>query len=458
MRHQHVLALAGARPEPRCRTYAVPEVERTVADARARIRDPDLYRLFENSWPNTVDTTVLWTGVSAENPEEELAFITTGDIHAMWLRDSANQLQSYKSLLGPAARTNSSESIAVLYRGAINLQARYIRQFPYCNAFQPPPESKIPPRAASATRRDLAKRADVVDPSYDPAVVFECKYELDSLAAFLQLSWDYFEATGDADFFGRFGWAAAVGRILALATDMMQGTYAHDGSVNKSPYAWLRDATSATETVSNRGAGNPVAGHIGLVRSFFRPSDDSTIYQYLVPSNMMFSRFLKACAPIMERIDPGRAAEMTSMADGIARGIQEHAVVQHPKFGKLYAFEVDGFGSSNLMDDANIPSLLSIPHLGYRPASDPTYGRTRNFVLSRSNPYLASGPVLNATGGPHLGPGMAWPMGAIMQAMTSNDDGEIVRAIRQLVGSTSGLGLIHESVNSHDDSKWTRSW
>ncbi|KAM4062929.1 metal-independent alpha-mannosidase [Hirsutella rhossiliensis] len=438
------------RPSPHCRTYVVAEVEQTIDKVRGHIRDPDLYRLFVNAWPNTVDTTVLWKGVAAEDANQELAFITTGDIHAMWLRDSANQLQSYKRLLASPSH-NATGDIAALYRGAINLQARYIRQFPYCNAFQPPPEARLPPTRGS-------NRADLVTPPYDANVVFECKYELDSLAAFLQLSWDYYQATHDAAFFAKFHWAAAVKAILKLARGMMQGTYADDGTVNPSPYTWQRDATSATETVSNKGAGNPVAGNLGLVRSFFRPSDDSTIYQYLVPANIMFSRFLTRCAAIMEPIDADLAAEMDTMANGIAAAIQRHAVVKHPRYGNVYAFEVDGFGSSNLMDDANVPSLLSIPHLGFKPASDPLYRRTRDFVLSPSNPYFGRGPVLNATGGPHLGPGMAWPMAVIMQTMTSDNDDEIVGGIKQLMGSTSGLGLIHESVNTHNEVTWTRSW
>ncbi|PNY22449.1 Uncharacterized protein TCAP_07140 [Tolypocladium capitatum] len=460
------------RPDSRCRTYMVPEVEQTIEKVGSQIKDPDLYRLFLNSWPNTVDTTILWRGVSDDNPDEELAFISTGDIHAMWLRDSANQLQSYKPILNIPS-SNSTNNIATLYRGAINLQGRYIRNFPYCNSFQPPPESKLP---GIHNKRDLSKRVDIVNPRYDPNVVFECKYELDSLAAFLQLSWDYYDTTKDIKFFGKFHWAEAVKSILTVANDMMQGTYTEDGSVNQSPYTWSRDSTSATETVSNSGAGNPVVGNLGLVRSFFRPSDDSTIYQYFIPANMMFSRFLEACSVIMASIDEDTAAQMTKIADGISGAIDKYGIVKHPKYGDIYAYEVDGFGSSNLMvkkqhtptiivladasgqDDANVPSLLSIPHLGYKSASDPIYERTRDFVLSRSNPYFGYGPVLNSTGGPHLGPGMAWPMGVIMQTMTSDDDDEIVHGIKQLMGSTSGLGLMHESVNTHDDSKWTRSW
>lgn len=287
--------------------------------------------------------------------------MTTGDIHAMWLRDSANQLQSYKPILnstsGSNATNNNKSDIASLYRGTINLQARYITKFPYCNAFQPPPDSKLPPN--NHKRSLLAKRGDTVNPPYDPNVVWECKYELDSLSAFLQLSWDYYEATRDAKFFGKYGWAAAVKAILKLASDMMQGTYTDDGHVNQSPYTWLRDANVATEVVSNGGAGNPVLGNIGLVRSFFRPSDDSTIYQYFIPANMMFARFLKACAEIMQTIDASAAAQMTSMAEGIDKAVQQYAIVKHPKFGDIYAYEVDGLGSTNFMVSRLLhPALL----------------------------------------------------------------------------------------------------
>ena len=173
---------------------------------------------------------------------------------------------------------------------------------------------------------------------------------------------------------------------------------------------------------------------------------------------MMFSRYLAACAKIMRPLDENVAKEMEALAFDIEVGINKHAIIQHPIFGEMYAYEIDGFGSYSLMDDANIPSLLSIPHLGYEPASQHVYDNTRAFVLSSYNPYYARGPVLNATGGPHLGPGMAWPMGLIVQLLTTEDDEEIVDGIRQLMNSTSGLGLIHETVNSHNEKHWTRSW
>ncbi|KAL3600373.1 hypothetical protein FPOAC2_04611 [Fusarium poae] len=434
------------RPSKDCRTYSVPAVEHVIYEEMDQaIGDPDLYRLFLNTWPNTLDTTVKWRGVSADNADEELAFITTGDINAQWIRDSSNQLQSYKSVL-------SSDDIASLFRGAINLQARYLTKSPFCNAFHPPPEAKLP-----RAKRSIQSR-DTVSPKYDPEFVFECKYELDSLAAFLQLSWDYYEETEDGDFFGKFGWVEAVRKILKVAEHMQEGTYDEQGMVQKPAYTWLRNADSASETVSNHGHGAPIKGHIGLVRSFFRPSDDSCIYQYLIPANMMFSRYLASCVKIMRPLDEELAKKMEAMASGIEYGINQHAIIQHPVYGEMYAYEIDGFGSHSLMDDANLPSLLSIPHMGYKPASQHVYDNTRAFVLSPSNPYYARGPVLNATGGPHLGPGMAWPMGLIVQLLTSDDDDEIVDGIRQLMSSTSGLGLIHETVNSFNEKHWTRSW
>ena len=257
----------------------------------------------------------------------------------MWLRDSANQLQSYKSILA------DSDEIAALYRGTINLQGRYIRQFPFCESFQPPPEANT---TASSKKRSIFRR-DTVTPTYNPSVVYECKYELDSLAAHLELSYNYYDATGDLSFFKKFDWVNTIKTILNTTNSMKQGTYTTNGTVIPSPYTWERDSDRSTETVANNGIGEPVIGGSGLIRSFFRPSDDATTYQFLIPSNMMFSRYLKACAKIMKSINAGMAGEMQAMAADIDRGIEDYAIVSHPKFGKIYAYEVDGYGSQNLM-------------------------------------------------------------------------------------------------------------
>ncbi|KAI6512922.1 hypothetical protein ACKVV1_007906 [Pyricularia oryzae] len=448
------------RPEPDCRMFVVEEVEETINEMRRAIADPDLFRLFENCFPNTLDTAVKWHGLAAQTKDEELTFIVTGDIDAMWLRDSANQLQSYKSLL----RANPSRgSLASLFRGAINMQARFIERSPHCNAFRAPPES--------GTSSNMPVSSDYVWPTPDREVVFECKWELDSLAAFLQLSHEYYEGTGDLSFFGKHGWVNAVEAIMNTTTRLQAGTYAEDGLPNVSPYRFQRQTSTASETLSNSGDGNPVVGGTGLVRSAFRPSDDATIYQLLVPANMMFSRYLASCAEIMARLASddtpddvhsrfrrGLARDMSALAKHVRRGIERHAKVRHDVYGEMYAYEIDGSGSHNLMDDANLPSLLSSAMMGFVSKDDPTYLNTRKFIFSKENPYFMHGPVLNGTGGPHIGPGMAWPMSLIVRIITTDDDDEIIATLRQLVESTDGLGLMHESINTFSATMYTRPW
>lgn len=309
----------------------------------------------------------------------------TGDITAMWLRDSANQLRSYKSLL---KANDSNESLASLYRGAINLQSRYINESPYCNAFQPPVESGLSPQASGAD-------SDQVVPAYDKNQVFECKYELDSLSAFLQLSFDYHDRTQDSAFFGKHRWVEAVRTLVNVTKGLQIGTYADDGRVNPLPYTFRRTTDSGSETQLNHGAGSPVKGGTGLVRSAFRPSDDATIYQLFIPANMMFTSYLGRCADIMAAHDDDLAAQMRDLAAGVRDGIEAHGKFNQAGFGDIYAFEVDGYGSANMMDDANVPSLLSAPIIDYLNASDSTYQNTRKFVLSVSNPYYMHGPVIN---------------------------------------------------------------
>ncbi|KAK8065957.1 hypothetical protein PG997_012704 [Apiospora hydei] len=442
-------ALSYMRPAPGCRTYNLSEVEQTIEDMRSTVADPDLFRLFENTFPNTLDTTISWKGFARGNSSEELTFIVTGDITAMWLRDSANQLRSYKSFL---QANGSTASLASLYRGAINLQSRYILTSPYCNAFQAPVESRLAPEDNGAARTDQ------VVPPYDAASVFECKYELDSLSAFLQLSSDYFEKTQDLDFFGKYQWVNAIRTLVNVTEGLRVGTYADDGRVNASPYKFQRTTTRASETLMNDGAGSPVQAGTGLVRSAFRPSDDSTIYQLFIPANMMFSSYLGRCAEIMAQLDGALSKQMDDLAASVRAGIEKHGKTSLEGFGDVYAFEVDGFGSVNMMDDANVPSLLSAPIIDYINASDTTYQNTRRFALSKSDPYFMHGPVISGVGGPHQGPGKAWPMSVIVTLLSSDDDEEIVQGLRTLVSSTDGLGLIHESINTFDAHDYTRQW
>lgn len=259
------------------------------------------------------------------------------------LRDSANQMQSYLPLLNASSDPNS---LASLYRGVINLQSRYLLSYPFCQSFQPPAEANIPP-AVNGAGND-----DTVTPTYDNTTVFECKYELDSLAAFLEVSSDYYRGTGDAAFFAKFQWMDAVQAVLNVANSMMQPTYAANDTVNMSPYTFSRTTTSSEDTLDNSGAGNPVFGGTGLVRSAFRPSDDSCIYQLFIPANAMFSVYLDAAANIMGEIgNADLQGQMTTMSKSIKDAIAAVGVVHDPMSGKdVYAFEIDGYGSQNLME------------------------------------------------------------------------------------------------------------
>lgn len=428
------------RPPPECRTFISPAVEAAIEKTVGLIADPDLAWLFENTFPNTLDTAISWQG-HANGSGEELAFVVTGDISAMWLRDSANQLQPYAALLAPSADDN----LAGLFRGAINTHARYLLIDPYCNAFQPPVESGISP---------VMNMVDRVTPAYDFNLVYQCSYQLDSLAAFLQLSVDYFSATKDADFFARHDWVAAVKVVMATAFGMVGPTYADDGKVKDFPYTFFY----CSNTLQNGGYGSPVSGGTGLLRSTFRPSDDPTIFQFFIPANMMFASYLGRAAEIMSYLDSTLASEMESLSKGLREAIEEHGIVHHKKWGRIYAYEVDGYGSMNIMDDANTPSLLSAPLSGYLDASNEVYQNTRRMILGMGNPYWSQGPLISSVGGPHVGLGKGWPMASIVRIMTSDNDTEITQSLHEILRSTAGLGLIHESVDAWDQFKWSRQW
>lgn len=459
-------SLSYARPIRPCRTFHSQEVEDTIERLRHVIKDPDLFRLFENSWPSTLDTTIAWQGWSntsssaeadgteseVKTEEEELTFVITGDIEAMWLRDSANQLQAYVSVL---KKDDTIDSLAGVFRGAINLQARYILESPFCNAFQAPDESDIV--------RKSSMNSDQITPNFDCFKVFSCQWELDSVASFLQLSVDYVTATGDYAFFKRSSnWTRAVEIILQSAESMMVDSYTPDGAWQRTPYTYCAPYGG---TPINNCAGSPHRGNIGLVRSFHRPSDDACTYQYLIPSNMMFSAALNASSSIAASLSPHATTSPTSLASRmralsvtINRGIETFGIVTSPTHGRVFAYEVDGYGSANVMDDANIPSLLSAPFIGYTTLHDPIYRNTRRMVLSRANPYFSWGPVMTGVGSPHTLPGRAWPMALVMRVLTSEDDDEILQALWELLGGTAGLGVMHESVDSRNAAVWSRQW
>lgn len=346
----------------------------------------------------------------------------------MWIRDSASQLHSYLPFL-----EHKNDQFAALYRGLINLQARYLTEFPYCNAFQPPAESGLAP-----VNNSDASAQTTVFPRPDNNTVFECKYELDSIASFFQTSSEYYKVTKDKSFFAKSTtWLKAAQTAMKLVEEQTYPTYSADGPIVIAPYTFSAFTNRATETLSNNAYGNPVQGGTGLVRSAFRPSDDACIYELFVPANMMLASKLEDTLPLVRSLSNQNdlARTVSNRIRAIRDGISKHAT-----FKDGYAFEIDGFGGINSMDDAGVPSLLSVPYLGYTKASDPAYQATRRKILSTENPYWMRGPVLSAIGSPHVGPGWSWPMATIMQIMTSDDDTEIKSCLQQLVGSTNGLG------------------
>ena len=369
-----------------------------------RMVDKDLARLFENAFPNTLDTTVRWHVDGTESkPQKHKAhhasrdsgkwegvqsFIVTGDINAEWLRDSTGQLAQYQVL------AKEDEKIKTLILGAINTQAEFVIQSPYCNAFQPPPPSRLP--------HDANGQDDTVHPAYEPSFVFECKYELDSLASFLALGNQFYNHTQSTAFLTP-RWYIALDTVLKVLDVQSEPTFdAMSGRFTKNEYTFKRNTDAGTETLSLGGLGNPLNDGTGLIRSAFRPSDDATILGFFIPANAMMAIELKRTAQVLRSLGKSNLAKtLEKKGEDLERAIWEHGVVNHKKYGQVFAFEVDGYGSAIIMDDANVPSLLALPIMGFVDASDVTYQNTRKMILSQQgNPYYLQGRGFKGIGGP----------------------------------------------------------
>lgn len=282
---------------------------------------------------------------------------------------------------------------------------------------------------------------------YDPSVVFECKYELDSLASFLSLSNQYYKHTGDTSFTGK-RWLMALDKVLAVIEEQQMPTFSSTGTAQRQAYTFQRKSTLGTETLNLGGIGNPISNGTGLVRSAFRPSDDAAILQFFIPGNAFMAVELRRTAGLLEKVKQTELAPLVlRLAETIEAGIWEHGVFQHPVFGEVFAYEIDGYGSRIFMDDANLPSLLSLPLLGFLDSHDKVYQNTRKMVLSmEGNPYFLNGTQFKGIGGPHIGITHAWPISLLVQILTTDNDEEIL-ALLEMVMKASPLGLIHESVN-----------
>ncbi|CAI7648642.1 unnamed protein product [Penicillium pancosmium] len=452
------LKLPFQRPAEACRTFSSPSVEKVIDDMTSRLVDKDLAQLFRNAFPNTLDTTIKWhtNGSSSATSKRRVrrdgadwsgvqTFIVTGDINAEWLRDSTNQLTNYQKL------ASDDKSLYTLILGAINTQAEFVIQSPYCNAFQPPSISGVKPENST--------QQDTVHPTYSKNFVFECKYELDSLAHFLLLGTEFHENTGSTEFLTD-RWFMALKTVLRVIDEQSKPTFNSKNQFVSNQYTFQRETNIGTETLNLQGVGNPLNEGTGLIRSAFRPSDDATILGYFIPPNAMMSVQLQKISKIVKKAGghDDLADELEQRGNKLAEAVKEHGIVSHGKYGDVYAFEVDGYGSRILMDDANIPSLLSLPYLGFVDKSDKVYQNTRKMITDKAgNPYYLEGPAFHGIGGPHIGLENAWPMSLLMQAQTSDNDTEIMESIN-LVRDSSLLGLVHESINVTNIKTYTRPW
>jgi len=158
------------------------------------------------------------------------------------------------------------------------------------------------------------------------------------------------------------------------------------------------------------------------------------------------------------RKDNANAESLMSLAAEVEKALEKYAIIDHKDFGKIYAYEINGFGSYNLMDDANVPSLLSLPYLGAVKNSDPVYANTRRFVLSENNPFFFNGKIAAGIGGPHVGLDMIWPLAIILRGLTSDDDVEIKKCIDLLRTTHGDTGFMHESFHKNNPMRYSRAW
>ena len=424
-------APATERPPRSARCFSSAAVEATIEQVRRRLAGSSatgdrLASMFARCLPNTLDTTVQLGGTAAR-PD---TFVITGDINAMWLRDSTAQVWPYLGLMRDDA------PLQRLIAGVVNRQTDCILLDPYANAFNQGPTPSV----------DFAG-----DETEMKAGIHERKWELDSLCSAIRLAHGYWRASGDVTPFDA-RWRAASRAIVAT----MRQQQRKDGA---GPYRFQRRTAWNPDSVPGNGYGNPVRP-VGLIVSLFRPSDDAAIYPFLVPANMFAVVALRQLATMHQAIagDGAFAAECRALAEEVASALRRHALVTHPRAGRVWAYEVDGYGNALFMDDANVPSLLSLPYLGWCARDDADYRRTRRLILSDDNPWFHRGRAAEGIGSPHTPGQRIWPIALVMRALTSGCEAEIAAQLRLLGATDAGTGFMHEAFDADDPAKFTRPW
>lgn len=401
-------------------------VEGIIQEFQSKVADKELAWLFNNCFPNTLDTTIY----DESTATQKLTYVITGDIDAMWLRDSSAQVWPYLPFM------KRDKNLQDLILGLVNKQSKCINIDPYANAFY----------------NDPTKEGEwFSDHTEMKPGIHERKWEIDSLCYPIRLAHAYWKETNDTTPFDD-EWVLAQENIYKTFVEQQR-------KENLGPYKFERTTARGTDTLQVDGYGYPV-NPVGLICSSFRPSDDCTIFLFLIPSNLFAMVSLRQSAEILRKVKNNSelAIKMETLADELEEAVNKYGIIDHPMYGRVYAYEVDGFGSYMMMDDANVPSLLSLPYLGAVDVNDEVYQRTRRFVLSENNPFYFKGKAAAGIGGPHIGRDMIWPMALIIQALTSTSDEEIRQCIRTLKNTHGDTGFMHESFHKDDPKNFTRHW
>ena len=398
-------------------------MEKLIAKVEEKIgQDQKLMDMFKKCYSNTLNTTV-------KRMEDGTTYVITGDIPAMWLRDSSCQLRPYLLL------AEEDEEIADMIEGMVKKQFQYILIDPYANAFNEEPNS-------NRYDEDLTKLTPWI---------WERKYEIDSLCFPIQTSYLLWKNTGRTDHFDDLFKEVAY-TIINLWT--VEQDHEKDSS-----YTFQREDCYFTDTLSRDGKG-PLVKPTGMTWSGFRPSDDACVYGYLVPSNMFAVVVLGYIKEIAQTVlkDEELAKAAADLASEIDEGIKQYAILDHPKFGKVYAYEVDGFGQYNIMDDANLPSLLSIPYIGYADEEDEIYQNTRRLILSELNPNYYKGTHAQGIGSNHTPERYIWHISLAMQGLTSSDQDYKKDILETMKNTDAGTSFMHEGFHVDNPNEYTREW
>lgn len=400
-------------------------VDATIQRVKSSIGDAEIAWMFENCFPNTLDTTVR-TGEIGGKPD---TFVITGDIDAMWLRDSTAQVWPYLPL------AKDDRKLKAMIAGLVNRQTRCILIDPYANAFNFGPTGSPWAKDRTRMRPELHER----------------KWEIDSLCYAIRLAHGYWKATGDASCFGP-EWQRAAALIVKTFREQQRLT-------DRGPYTFQRVTAVASDSLNHEGYGNP-SRPCGLIHSGFRPSDDACVFPFLIPANLYAVKSLEQLRDIYLAEMPGKAfaRECQSLAAQVSEAAHVYGRARRPKYGEVWAYETDGFGNQLFMDDAGVPSLIALPYLGCCELDDPVYRSTRAMVLSDSNPFFYQGKAGEGLGSPHAGLNMIWPMGIVTRALTSRDKAEIAACLAALKSTHAGTGFIHESFHKDNPANFTRKW